>query len=335
VGFSLAAVIAALLAAVAGGPQPAVEAPSGARLAFAVDSHRARDGDAVRSVGPQGGGDFRLAGGGASLMQLPVDWTSKVSWSADGERFAFSGAPPTAGRFGIYVGEADGSGVHLVPRSTIYHFDGAPIISPDGRAVVFLLPDGDTTWAYFSLPVDGGKLKRLTPSSREANEPSGFTADGKALGVTRQVPGEEQAATVALGSGRLTILAKGAAEPVFAVDGTALAVRNHQPSITEGGHVTDLTSSDLLLIPPGAPPQTVLSVKGGLAWPTIDPSGNRIAFTRLEGQTTAVLSNKSNEIDEVNADGTCLTKVLLKSGPTYAGTSWQPGPGRGVGPLSC
>jgi Tol biopolymer transport system component len=335
VGFSLAAVIAALVAGVAGAPTPAAEAPAGARLAFSVDSHRPRDGDAVRSVGPEGGGDFRLAGGGGSLMQLPIDWTSKITWSADGERFAFAGAPPTAGRFGIYVGAADGSGVHLVPRSTIYHFDGAPIISPDGRSVVFLLPDGDTTWAYFSLPVDGGKLKRLTPSSHEANEPSGFTPDGKALGVTRQMPTEEQAATVALGSGKLTILAKHAAEPVFAPDGTVLAVRNNQPSVTEGGGVTALTSSDLLLIRPGSSPETVLTVKGGFAWPTLDPSGNRIAFTRLEGQTTPVLSNKANEVDEVNADGTCLTKILSKSGETFAGTSWQPGPTRAARPLSC
>jgi hypothetical protein len=335
VGFSLAAVIAALLAGVAGASTPAPEAPSGARLSFTVDSHRPNDGDAVRSVGPEGGGDFRLAGGGGSLMQLPIDWTSQVSWSRDGERFAFAGAPPTAGRFGIYVGEADGSGVHLVPRSTIYHFDGAPIISPDGRSVVFLLPDGDSTWAYFSLPVEGGKLTRLTPSSREANEPSGFTPDGKALGVTRQVPAEEQAATVALGSGKLTILAKHAAEPVFAADGSALAVRNVQPSVAEGGGVTQLTSSDLLLIRPGASPETLLTVKGGLAWPTLDPSGNRIAFTRLEGGTTPVLSARANEVDEVNADGTCLTTVLAKRGETFAGTAWQPGPTRGAAPINC
>jgi Tol biopolymer transport system component len=335
VGFSLAAVIAALIAGVAGAPTAVREVPSGPRLAFAVDSHRATAGDEVRSVGAEGGAPFRLAGGGSSLMQLPIDWTSQVSWSRDGERFAFAGAPPTAGRFGIYVGDADGSDVHLVPESAVYHFLGAPIIAPDGRTVVFLLADGDSTFAFFSLPVDGGELKRLTPSREELYEPSGFTPDGKAMAVTRTLPDEDQAATVALGSGKLTVLAKDAAEPVFGADGTILAVRDHQPSIEEGGHVTDLTSSDLLLIRPGSAPETLITVKGGLAWPTLDPSGHRIAFTRLEGQTTPVLSTKDNAVDEVNLDGSCLTNVVSKRGETFAGTSWQPGSGRGVGPLSC
>lgn len=334
-GFSLAAVIAALLAGLGSTPTPAREVPPGPRLSFAVDSHRATAGDEVRSVGPDGGASFRLAGGGKSLMQLPIDWTSQVSWSRDGERFAFAGAPPQAGRFGIYVGDADGSDVHLVPESTFYHFLGAPIIAPDGRSVVFLLADGDSSSAFFSLPIDGGKLRRLTPSREELYEPSGFTPDGKAIAVTRPVPTEDQAATVALGSGKLTVLAKDASEPVFAPDGSVLMVRDHQPSIEEGGHVTDLTSSDLLVMRPGAAPEKVITVKGGLAWPTIDPSGDRIAFTRLEGQTTPVLSNKNNVVDEVNIDGSCLTKVVSRRGETFAGTSWQPGPGRGAGPISC
>lgn len=334
-GFSLAAVIAALLAGMGGAPTTTREAPPGPRLAFAVDAHRAGVGDAVRSVDAGGGAEFGLAGGGKSLMQLPIDWTSKVSWSRDGERFAFAAAPPQAGRFGIYVGDADGSDVQLVPRSTFFHFLGAPIIAPDGRSVVILLSDRNFTYAYFALPVDGGPLKRLTPSGEEMDFPSGFTADGKALGVTRELPGESQAAMIDLRTGKVTILAKDASEPVFGADGTVLAVRNHQPTVEEGGDVTDLTSSDLLLIHPGSSPESVLTVKGGLAWPTLDPSGNRIAFSRLEGQTTPVLSENSNAIDEVNVDGTCLTNVLAKGEETFAGTSWQPGPGRGAGPITC
>jgi hypothetical protein len=39
---------------------------------------------------------------------------------------------------------------------------------------------------------------------------------------------------------------------------------------------------------------------------------------------------------EVDPDGTCLTKVfsLGKKG-AVEGAAWQPGPGRGAGPLSC
>jgi Tol biopolymer transport system component len=335
VSFSLAAVFAVLVAGLAGGPAPAREAPPGPRLAFTKDTHRPGDGDEVLSVEAGGGAPFHLAGGGKSLMQLPIDWTSKVTWSRDGERFAFAGAPPQAGRFGIYVGDADGADVHLVPRSTFFHFLGAPIMSPDGRSVVILLADHGFSYAYFALPVDGGNLRRLTPSGEEMDFPSSFSPDGRSLGVTRELPGESQAASIALDTGKVTILAHHASEPVFAADGTVLAVRNHQPSIGEGGDVTDLTSSDLLLIRPGSGPETVITVKGGLAWPTMDPSGSRIAFTRLEGQTTPVLSSRANAIEEVNVDGTCPTTIVAKGSETFAGTSWQPGPGRGAGPLSC
>jgi dipeptidyl aminopeptidase/acylaminoacyl peptidase len=330
VGLSLAALFAALAVAFGGH-----SAPPGARLAFAVEHHRAPTGYEVRSVDADGADPFRLAAGGKSQLQLPMDWTARVSWSRDGERFAFAGAPPTTGRYGVFVGDADGSHVHLVPHSTYYHYEEAPIIAPDGRSVVIELAQGEHGWAFFSLLVDGGKLKRLTPTGEDLLEPSGFTPDGKAIAVTRLVPVETQAATIALGSGKLTVLAKHAAEPAFAPDGTAVMVRSPEPDVLKGDDVTTLRSSDLLVMRPGSSPHKLLTVKGGLAWPSIDPSGQRIAFTRLEGGTPVVLSGKHNEVDEVNLDGSCLTKVAARRGETFAGATWQPGPGRGTGAISC
>jgi hypothetical protein len=48
-----------------------------------------------------------------------------------------------------------------------------------------------------------------------------------------------------------------------------------------------------------------------------------------------VLSEKNNEVDEVNLDGSCLTKAVAKRGETFAGGTWQPGPARGAGAISC
>ena len=65
-----------------------------------------------------------------------------------------------------------------------------------------------------------------------------------------------------------------------------------------------------------------------------DPSGQRIAFIRFEGVRTRVF--------EVNADGSCqfaLTKrprhKTRRIGPLQFGLAWQPGPGRGAGPIAC
>ena len=41
------------------------------------------------------------------------------------------------------------------------------------------------------------------------------------------------------------------------------------------------------------------------------------------------------EIHEVNADGTCATKVAAQRRATLFGATWQPGPGREAGPISC
>jgi Tol biopolymer transport system component len=87
----------------------------------------------------------------------------------------------------------------------------------------------------------------------------------------------------------------------------------------------------------GGKPIKLASVKGGLAWPSWDPSGQRIAFTRLGGGSIGGLSypHEGNAVMEINADGTCLTR-LLSSGRGYSsGSSWQPGPGREAGAIAC
>jgi Tol biopolymer transport system component len=338
VGGSIVAFIVSLLVSAFGPPPHTPDkhlTPPGPRIAFAAQAGFQRY--EIGSVEPGEGTPFRLAAGERGELQLPMNWTSRITWSRDGESFAFAGAPPDAGRYGIFVGETEGrTPPHLVPRSLHYHYEEAPILSPDGRSVVIELAQGEEGWAFFALPVDGGKLRRLTPTSEDLYEPSGFTPDGKALTVTRFEPGESQAATVALGSGSLTVLAKHAAEPVIAADGTLVMARSPEPDVLNGDDTTTVHRSELLVRRPDSPTRDVLTVKGGLAWPSLDPSGRRIVFTTLEGDSPAVLAGKRNEVDEVNLDGSCLTKVASGRGETFAGATWRPDPGgRGPGPIRC
>jgi hypothetical protein len=73
-----------------------------------------------------------------------------------------------------------------------------------------------------------------------------------------------------------------------------------------------------------------------LAWPSWDPSGQRLAFTR-----TRVVENgytepkKGDALMAINADGTCLKRVYSDPETTLYGAAWQPGPGREAGPISC
>jgi hypothetical protein len=38
---------------------------------------------------------------------------------------------------------------------------------------------------------------------------------------------------------------------------------------------------------------------------------------------------------EINADGTCLTRLLSIGRDHFGGSAWQPGPGPGGRPISC
>lgn len=73
-----------------------------------------------------------------------------------------------------------------------------------------------------------------------------------------------------------------------------------------------------------------------LAWPSWDPSGQRLAFIR-----TRVIENgydnpmKGDALMAINADGTCLKRVYTDRETTLYGATWQPGSGREAGPISC
>lgn len=70
--------------------------------------------------------------------------------------------------------------------------------------------------------------------------------------------------------------------------------------------------------------------------PSWDPSGQRIVFQRrLNVESELAEMDFGNSILQVNADGTCLTKILSSPGAAYVHPAWRPGPGRGAGLIAC
>jgi hypothetical protein len=135
----------------------------------------------------------------------------------------------------------------------------------------------------------------------------------------------------------MRLLAKDAGEPALSPDGLRLAfVRNHLESLGEVGEHR-VVRSDLISVPfSGGAPTIVTSARGGLRWPRWDPFGQRLAFTRVGGTGPAIGSDPhlGNSVMQVNADGSCLGRVLSTRRGIIYGT-WQPGPGRDAGPISC
>ena len=106
-----------------------------------------------------------------------------AGWSPDGRKIAFdSDRANLPGRQEIHVMDSDGTNVRRVttlPADAM--FDLAPRFSPDGRRLVFTRYITDPGRSVlFTVRVDGGGLKQLTPWANGASD-ADWSPDGKRL----------------------------------------------------------------------------------------------------------------------------------------------------------
>lgn len=350
------AACAVLLAALAPGSALG-NVPDGPRLAAAIFHVYPQAGTEVESVGPLGEAPLRLAGGPDNSVPGPLV-NSRPAWSPDGKLLAFTG--PAHGTAGLYVVRADGSHLRLLHRSRGVLFQENPIFTPDGRELVVTTiqvvrgqferlarrdpseQQLDVRFALWAVGIDGSKPRPLTPWQRRALlSPASFSPDGGTLVATAYGGRGTEVVAIPVGGrprGGMRPLVKDASEPALSPDGTQLVfVRDHRRGPNGAGE-GGLVRSDLLSMPfSGGPPTVLASVPGGLRWPSWDPSGQRLAFTGLSGPGRAIGSepHQGNSVMQVNADGSCLSRVLATQRGIVYGTAWQPGLGRGAGPIAC
>jgi len=355
---SLIASLVSLASLACGATASAAAPPAGPRLAFFVSHPFPDAGSEVATVGRDGTAPLRLSGGSSFKAVEPmVD--NRPSWSADGSLLAFVGSAGAASP-AVFTVHADGTHRRPLFASRRIIFEGPPILAPDGSSVAIFRIDvisghfdrlgaGSASaddqplrirTAIWSLDTSGKGLRPLTPwSRRRVLYPSSYSPDGTTLGATEWSfrPGAGmKAVAIDLRSGHTTVLAADAEEPVYAPDGRVAAVRDHirtgKPPLEE----TTIKSSDLLVGAPGGRLTKVLSVRHGLAWPSWDPSAQRIAFTTLLGSERGLPRlDQSNSVDQVNADGSCPSILLSLKRGFFGGVAWQPGPGREADRIVC
>ncbi len=305
------------------------------------------------SLAPDGSGPFRIAGGGPSPML-----GARPSWSADGSRVAFQGIDADVPLGAVFTVTADGSDLKVVPLSRRLSIWGDPVIAPDGRSVAVMriepvgrpfgrplrrARDSDGSQvkvrtAIWLLDVDASRMRPLTSWTRRALlEPSSFSPNGLRLAATewRRGGATGRAISIDLATRRTKVLAHNAAEPVYAADGSIAMVRHRHGEKWRLEELAVGSSTLLVMSAGGGPPRTLVRVRGGLRWPSWDPSGQRIAFTRLRRASRKSPVPGPNSIAQVNADGTCLITVAKLTRGFFAGSAWQPGPGREAGAISC
>jgi Tol biopolymer transport system component len=326
-------------------------APTGPRLAIEVSRPYPQSGG-IETIGPAGEDAQLLVGGGREGGAHPNG--DRPAWSPDGSQLAFTSS---FGEYSpvIYLVGADGGRPRLVSKITPL---SEPVFSPDGRSLVFSVlrvvkgefqrparpADDDygvvVDWAVLALDLGGKSSRLLTPWRRhQVIRPTSFSPDGSTLAAERETRSGVDAVAIGLGSGRTRLLARDASEPVYSPDGSQIAfVHTERRAPSEPGGNRPPASSSLFAMPAvGGEPVQLARTRGGLAWPSWDPSGQRLSFTRLGGGSFGGTSHphEGNSVMQVNADGSCLTTLLSIARGSFYGSAWQPGPGREAGRIGC
>jgi len=366
VGWGVACSLLCLCALIPG-TSPAA-APAGPRLAFVEWSQEHRD---FAVIGADASGKQRrtIAGGrfsrqvyeeapfgerpatGIRAFPVPV---SRIAWSPDGGRLAFSGwRIRRRGRHrwaggGTFVVGADGRGLHLLKAARGLD----PVFAPDGATLAFAvdrsrLPPPRTPLskegryervAVWTVRLDGTHLRQVTPwRSGIVSYPSSFSPDGSTLAVTqfdrRDDANAPTAVAVDLESGAQTPIAADAEEPVYSPDGAEVAFLGVRPIVETPGFPR-FTSDVMVAAADGSGARLLTDTpRRAKQSPSWDPSGERIAY--LEDRSEFV-GGGPDAVMEVNADGTCRSTAIPSLPQTLlASLSWQPGPGRGAGRIAC
>jgi Tol biopolymer transport system component len=328
-------------------------APAGSRLAV-IKLHSGKPPRfELLNVNSAGGNPVRIAGGGIKARPF-LNPLSALSWSPGGETVAFSAFARVREDEGdpvpkIYTVAADGGG-----RRPIAGTKGAsiPVFSPDGRTLAFTRAvdesspirvggklwkegfKGSTIWTVDLLT---GARHQLTPWRDELKWVAySFSPDGKTLLGTVDGPLtlEPQPVALALDGSGLRRLADDGESPVYSPDGSKIALLRHSDDFSGKG-VEDL---DLYVLNADGTGMRRLTHTPGLPelFPSWDPSGERLAYVRLPGKRgdDSAFGYRST-LMQINADGSCATKVRSSQLTYYFAPAWQPGPGRGAGRIEC
>jgi Tol biopolymer transport system component len=157
---------------------PAVRLGEGNTIGLSPDGRWA-----LAIVGPPGSRQISLLPVGAGQIRLlprdAVDYQPWGAWLPDGKRFVVAGVEPGHGTR-LYARGIDGGPARLVsPAEIRVSFTGITV-SPDGKSVTALMPDG--TASIFSI--EDGKARPL-PGIGPGESPVGWSEDGKALFIAQ------------------------------------------------------------------------------------------------------------------------------------------------------
>jgi Tol biopolymer transport system component len=316
-------------------------APPGPRLA--IVAHDPCCGTDVITTGLAGELPQTMSGEPQPWNELVA--ADRPSWSADGNSLAFA-----VSRFKedhgpiVAVARSDDGDRRPYPRAFLN--SGDPVMAPDGASVAFararlvkVLP-GRENYLFKSsiwlLDVEDGTVRRVSRWRLESYlMPSSYSPDGSTLAMTVFDRRGARAVGLDIHSGKFKEIARRAWEPTYSPDGTRIAYVRRRAWEVRGSDPKPVTALMVGRVGSGGG-KALLRRVGLIAWPSWDPSGSRLSFTRSPVDSPRSLSPlRGDKVMAINADGTCLTKVFSDPDLALHGSAWQPGVGREAGSIDC
>lgn len=228
------------------------------------------------------------------------------------------------GRSGVFVVEADGTGLGGLPAPDIGESpDPSPAWSPDGESIAFGAQSrgGGFDVDIYVADADGGGLERVTTEPTFDTGPS-WSPDGSRLafsgvdtsqmfgsasasaGSDREASDESGIHTIRSDGTGLHQLTTGPGDeyPAWSPDGEVIAF----------GRLTKATGRIYTVSPDGDGPRKLTDPPEGYwdSQPSWSPDGAKIAFTRA--------SESRSDVFLMNADGTGVMKLTGRSGDGFS-----------------
>jgi hypothetical protein len=354
----------ALLAEAAMSSGATTPAPAGPRLAVVLVGSDEANTHEVITIGPNGEDLQSITR--ATFLE-PIGKVERPIWSPDGKLLAFYGQGEETPA--VVLLRADGSNPHVL-RSSEHPggpFDATlpePFFDPNTGELevgVLFMPHGEPPFGserptgkpepyrneFWALPVDGRNPRRLSSRPVVGKNAalfysSSIASDGRVAATSLNRRGFSVAVLDPRGGAVHLAVPKteqeeGSLEPAISPDGTQIVYKVDRQKEVRDRRI--LVGTELMIVPTaGGKPKRIAWVKGGAGFPTWDPSSSRIAFTTFNaaGAEDSPTASDGNALMEVNPDGTCLTKVFsIGNRGSVGGAAWEPGEGRGAGPISC
>lgn len=260
------------------------------------------------------GGDIWKMNPDGTNRQLVIDaGTNDIepSWSPDGSKIAFKSDRAPSSNGGIWVVNADGTGLTLLTFDPSFG-SAKPTWSPDGSKIAFHSNRDGLIGSIYIMNADGSNVTRLTNQLPFSDAGADWSPDGtrmifetnQNLGANIGIINLDGTGRAVIGSGQFPAWSPDGSKIIFALlTGTGYHIYTMNP---DGTGITQLT----------------FGVPNDL-YPSFSPDGRKIVFARNTSGTIGLWT--------MNADG---SGQVIFSGTNTIGngySDWQRGPNTPIG----